>query len=417
MNSQSIPNHSDGILTTTSENSGLDPHAFFEIQADPQELAPTLKPIDHLTFKTIVESSSLGSLFKYTGFDVKESFDELLVLMKNPDLHLLRHVVGNMVGILDGKSMLMIFYASKQGLANVIQLCIDLGLDLNARSNEGLQPIHYAVKRDHVEILKLLLDHGCEIESTTSDGYSVLNLAVFCGSYKCSKLLIKEGAGIEPRVLGGLRPLKLAIQLENRDVGLKIGKRLLYAGATIVSDGVGHSLVMEAVIQDSYSMTKLLCEKLFIRNEKVDLDEMLDSFDGFKLDYIFTKHRITDDSIKKSITGLKGIYPLQLAVLMGNVEIVELLISYGATVDCINSREHQQTPLCLAVGTGNIKMVKVLIAYGADVNLPFKEPSLKTSHNSSDVALEMGNEEMIEFLKECGGTPTIQPKPSHCIIS
>ena len=63
---------------------------------------------------------------------------------------------------------------------------------------------------------------------------------------------------------------------------------------------------------------------------------------------------------------LNGYSPLSLAVLRGNVEVAELLISAGANV---NTKDNMgELPLYWAVWMGNIALAEYLISAGADVN-------------------------------------------------
>jgi ankyrin repeat protein len=52
--------------------------------------------------------------------------------------------------------------------------------------------------------------------------------------------------------------------------------------------------------------------------------------------------------------------PIFIAIIIGDIEIVRLLISSGADVNAF-------TPICLAI-FGDIEIVRLLIAAGADVN-------------------------------------------------
>lgn len=62
--------------------------------------------------------------------------------------------------------------------------------------------------------------------------------------------------------------------------------------------------------------------------------------------------------------------PLHLAVEMGNVEMTELLLSYGSEVDFpMSSDDCQSSPLTIAAGSGRVDIMRLLLNRGADVNV------------------------------------------------
>ncbi|KAJ5387341.1 ankyrin [Penicillium cosmopolitanum] len=62
--------------------------------------------------------------------------------------------------------------------------------------------------------------------------------------------------------------------------------------------------------------------------------------------------------------------PLQQAVELGNMEIVNLLLENGANVNYLGEGKLRRTPLQQAVELGNMEIVNLLLEYGADVNAP-----------------------------------------------
>jgi len=57
---------------------------------------------------------------------------------------------------------------------------------------------------------------------------------------------------------------------------------------------------------------------------------------------------------------------LELAVRIGNTEIVQILLDSGANIDANNS-EHDTLPITIAIASGNFKMIKFLVKSGANI--------------------------------------------------
>ena len=67
--------------------------------------------------------------------------------------------------------------------------------------------------------------------------------------------------------------------------------------------------------------------------------------------------------------GLQGAYPLHLAVVKGNKEIVQILLDNGAKIDLKAKNKDEATPLAWAAFFGQKDMVSLLIEAGAPINV------------------------------------------------
>ena len=52
--------------------------------------------------------------------------------------------------------------------------------DINAKTNDGWQPIHSAARWNQSEIIKVLLEHEADINAQTNGGQTALHLASSC---------------------------------------------------------------------------------------------------------------------------------------------------------------------------------------------------------------------------------------------
>jgi len=66
-----------------------------------------------------------------------------------------------------------------------------------------------------VHLLQLLLDHGAPIDAKTADGWTALHSATYWGQAEVMTLLIRRGADVNSRTAGCQTPLHLAASAPN----------------------------------------------------------------------------------------------------------------------------------------------------------------------------------------------------------
>ena len=70
----------------------------------------------------------------------------------------------------------------------------------------------------------------------------------------------------------------------------------------------------------------------------------------------------------------EGLSPLHMAVIEGNIEVANLLISEGTNIELKDSK-YGSTPLLYACQNGRLKIVNILLEKGADINTKSHEGS------------------------------------------
>jgi ankyrin repeat protein len=137
-----------------------------------------------------------------------------------------------------------------------------------------------------------------------------------------------------------------------------------------------------------------------------ELFDAVEVQDFEKLKNLFKNNDITDDILNSYDEVFYTL--LHKAILKGNIDIVNFLISNGANIS-IKTMYLDETPLLLAVKSGNIEITKLLISKGADINvgtgvsieIDGKEIS---SPRKTPIcyAVENGNYEMVKLLIDLG---------------
>lgn len=217
-------------------------------------------------------------------------------------------------------------------------LVADFEVDINTKTLDGVTPLHLAVEKGHIEAVKLLgSEFNANVNAEKNNGYTPLHVAAENGHVEMVKLLVSDlCADLNARVGGGLTPLHVAVQK-------------------------GHTEVVKLLVSELGADTNITFDSLTLlhsaaKNNHVELVKFLLSVPG------------TDLNARTSI----GCTPLFIAVISGNIEIVELLGRFGAdtTVKILNG----YVPLHEAVSQGNIDIVRLLVSeLGADINAKGKD--------------------------------------------
>ena len=103
------------------------------------------------------------------------------------------------------------------------------------------------------------------------------------------------------------------------------------------------------------------------------------------------------EGVDMNVTDIEGRQLLQYAIISGNVELVERVITMGAD---ILAKPPKGTALAAATANfGNLKILSLLLDRGADINAPDTDVDFRTALN---VAVWEGNREMTSLLLERG---------------
>ena len=61
-------------------------------------------------------------------------------------------------------------YAAREGQAQVVEVLIARGAEIDARDNQGMTPLHWAAERGQHELAGLLIDAGANMTARDSEG-------------------------------------------------------------------------------------------------------------------------------------------------------------------------------------------------------------------------------------------------------
>jgi ankyrin repeat protein len=214
----------------------------------------------------------------------------------------------------DGRTALN-FYSNNQ-LTYVDNDILDLlhmaGADLELCSASGKTPLHFAARDDNVRVARRLLELGAQLDSKTNEELTPLHTAAIYGATHAGQLLIDAGADLyaqhergtlNEKDWSGLTPLAMAISRRQRDfVDLLLEDR--YHLDPVARPATADTIVHFAVPEQNPDLLHFI-----LRFSRLKVKELLD-------------HR-----------NLKGVTALHLAA--GNrsrQKHIELLIDAGVDV-------------------------------------------------------------------------------------
>jgi len=88
----------------------------------------------------------------------------------------------------------LLINAAHCGRKDVVELLLNNGADVNAKSNDGWSALTYAARNGRKDVVELLLNAGTDINAKDNYGWSALMYAVAYGHKDVVELLKRYGA-------------------------------------------------------------------------------------------------------------------------------------------------------------------------------------------------------------------------------
>lgn len=250
-------------------------------------------------------------------------------------LDVVRAVLDQDPDIIKTEGTLLLLTASMANRAEVVELLLDVGADVNANVVKGgLSPLYAAAVRGHIDVVRLLLNRGAIVRPADPDIPPPLYGAVQGGHRNVVELLLASGADVDPEAAGGwnaLYPAALAGHTE-------IVELLLARGADVNAANPGGDTALHAAAKlGSQAMVELLLA----------------------------------NGADVNATDTRGRTPMHVAIPQGHVAMVEQLLAAGA--DIAARDERGATALHQAAALGRAEIARLLAARGADIHAADKQ--------------------------------------------
>jgi len=329
-----------------------------------------------------------------------------------------------------------LMWASARRHPAMMELLIREGADVNAISavrdynshvtaegrakrldSGGLTPLMYSVRENCLACVEVLLDEDVDLDLTDPDGVSPLLLSILNANWDIAKRLIEAGADVNQWDMFGQSPL-IAVAGNRNDPGLKVDGMISQTdGITVVKMLLdeGANPNMQLFYRPAKARGGPLSRGTtpLIRaasNGDVELMKMLLEF-GAQAD-------LSQADLQTPVSALAGARGNRGRLLEG----LELLLEAGVDVNVMSVPHHLQrafggTPLHYAVKARNTNMVEALVNAGADINA--KDVDGLTALDYAESRGRIGftasrqppNNVMAELLRSLGATEELDATP------
>ena len=248
----------------------------------------------------------------------------------------------------------LLHIASAQGQLETVELLLDQGANIDARTLILCTPLHHACIERQASVVKKLLERGAKVDSKDKHGSTPLYYASELGFVDIMKILVAAGANIDCKNNFGNPPLFGAINFKNLEAEeflLRIGAKLpelMFGGTTELHQAV--------IYNDLKKIEKLVANGVDINLQSIHGETVL----HFAAE---SREHMVDPLISLGAdvhhrTSL-GTTPLHWAVSGESKNAVLILLNSGANAQVVDFEGI--TPLSIAKALGNEELVDILL--------------------------------------------------------
>uniref|UniRef100_A0A2I3LHB1 Ankyrin repeat and SOCS box protein 15 n=2 Tax=Papio anubis TaxID=9555 RepID=A0A2I3LHB1_PAPAN len=263
--------------------------------------------------------------------------------------------------------------AAKQGRKDIVSLLLKHGGNVHLRDGFGVTPLGVAAEYGHCDVLEHLIHKGGDVLALADDGASVMFEAAGGGNPDCISLLLEYGgSGNVPNRAGHLPihraayeghylALKYLIPATSKNAIRKSGLTPIHSAA----DGQS-AQCLELLIENGFDVNTLLA------------DHISQSYDDERktaLYFAVSNNDVRCTEVLLAAGADPNLDPLNcllVAVRANNYEIVRLLLSHGANVNCYFMHVNDtRFPSVIQYALNDEVMLRLLLNNGYQVEMCF----------------------------------------------
>ncbi|XP_009198770.1 ankyrin repeat and SOCS box protein 14 [Papio anubis] len=273
--------------------------------------------------------------------------------------------------------------AAKLGREDMVKLMLVSGAHPDPQSTYGFTPLALAAQSGHTEIMEMLLQKGANAHGQASDSSSILLEAASGGNPDAVALLLEYGADANIPKNSGHLPIHVAA-----DRGHLLALKILIPVtdlAAIKQSGISpvhcaaagaHPQCLELLIQAGFDVNFMLDQRV---------SKHYDDHRKSALHFAVSNSDLSSVKLLLSAGALPNQDPvncLQIALRMGNYELISLLLRHGANVNYFCRVNPLHFPSALQYTLKDEVMLRMLLNYGYDTQRCFDCPHGDKVHPS-----------------------------------
>ncbi|XP_004406595.1 PREDICTED: ankyrin repeat and SOCS box protein 14 [Odobenus rosmarus divergens] len=265
--------------------------------------------------------------------------------------------------------------AARLGRQGIAKLMLVSGAHPDPQSSYGFTPLALAAQSGHTEIMEMLLQKGANALGQASDSSSILLEAASGGNPDSVALLLEHGADANIPKNSGHLPIHVAA-----DRGHLLALKILVPVtdlAAIKRSGISpvhcaaagaHPECLELLIQAGFDVNFMLDQRI---------RKHYDDHRKSALYFAVSNGDLSSVKLLLSAGALPNQDPvncLQIALRMGNYELISLLLRHGANVNYFCRVNPLHFPSALQYTLKDEVMLRMLLNYGYDIERCFDCP-------------------------------------------
>ncbi|MEE6524857.1 hypothetical protein FKM82_024542, partial [Ascaphus truei] len=263
----------------------------------------------------------------------------------------------------------------------MVGLLLRAGADANSASNFGFTPLALAAQNGYTDVMEILIQKGANVMSQASDSASILFEAAAAGNPGGLSLLLEYGADANVPKHSGHLPIHRAayrghLSALKKLVPVTDNAAIKRSGMSPVHSAAagGHPECLDLLLRSGFDVNFMLAQRV---QKGYDDERKSALYFAVSNGDVSSAHLLLDAGAHPNQDPVNC---LQVALRMGNYELVNLLLRHGSNVNYVCRVNPLHFPSALLYALKDEVMLRMLLNYGYNIHRCFDCPDGDTLH-------------------------------------